>query len=98
MDTFLVGELCAFETPTCDGRDSYAALGVLPFVCITRTWAWRFDEHMAGALNEVQTGIMYVLASTMIISLLCFAISRWYCRRMIFGIAIKASLDMQSAT
>ena len=40
-----------------------------------RTWAWRFEEHMAGALNEVQTGIMYVLASTMIISLLCFAVS-----------------------
>ena len=40
-----------------------------------RTWAWRFEEHMAGALNEVQTGIMYVLASTMIISLFCFAVS-----------------------
>ena len=40
-----------------------------------RTWAWRFEEHMAGGLNEVQTGIMYVLAATMIISLLCFAVS-----------------------
>ena len=40
-----------------------------------RTWAWRFEEYMAGALNELQTGLMYVLASTMIISLLCFAVS-----------------------
>ena len=30
---------------------------------------------MVGALNDVQTDIMYVLAATMIISLLCFAIS-----------------------
>ena len=40
-----------------------------------RTWAWRFEDHMVGALNDVQTGVMYVLASTMIISLLCFAAS-----------------------
>ena len=40
-----------------------------------RTWAWRFEEHMTGAL-KVQTGIMYVLASTMIISLFCFASAR----------------------
>ena len=40
-----------------------------------RAWAWRFEEYMAGALNELQTGLMYVLASTMIISLLCFAVS-----------------------
>ena len=30
---------------------------------------------MDGALNQEQTSIMYVLAATMIISLLCFAIS-----------------------
>ena len=30
---------------------------------------------MVGALNDVQTEIMYVLAATMIISLLCFALS-----------------------
>lgn len=40
-----------------------------------RTWAWRFEDYMVGTLNQVQTGIMYVLAATMIISLLCFAIS-----------------------
>ena len=40
-----------------------------------RTWAWRFEAHMAGGLNEVQTDIMYVLAATMIISLLCFVVS-----------------------
>ena len=40
-----------------------------------RTWAWRFEDFMAGTLNEVQTGIMYVLASTMIISLVCFSIT-----------------------
>ncbi len=40
-----------------------------------RTWAWRFEDHMVGALNDVQTGVMYVLASTMIVSLVCFAIS-----------------------
>ena len=40
-----------------------------------RTWAWRFEDYMDGALNQVQTGIMYVLACTMIISLFCFAIS-----------------------
>ena len=40
-----------------------------------RTWAWRFEDFMAGTLNEVQTGLMYVLASTMIISLVCFSIT-----------------------
>ena len=40
-----------------------------------RTWAWRFEDYMDGALNQEQTSIMYVLAATMIISLLCFAIS-----------------------
>ena len=30
---------------------------------------------MVGALNDIQTDIMYVLAATMIISLLCFATS-----------------------
>ena len=40
-----------------------------------RTWAWRFEDFMAGTLNEVQTGIMYLLASTMIISLTCFSIT-----------------------
>ena len=40
-----------------------------------RTWAWRFEDYMDGALSQVQTGIMYVLACTMIISLFCFAIS-----------------------
>ena len=40
-----------------------------------RTWAWRFEEFMVGALNDIQTDIMYVLAATMIISLLCFVTS-----------------------
>lgn len=40
-----------------------------------RTWSWRFEDYMRGSLNDVQTNIMYVLAATMIISLLCFAIS-----------------------
>ena len=40
-----------------------------------RTWARRFEDFMAVTLNEVQTGIMYVLASTMIFSLVCFSIS-----------------------
>ena len=40
-----------------------------------RSWAWRFEDFMAGTLNEAQTGIMYVLASTMIISLVCFSIT-----------------------
>ena len=40
-----------------------------------RTWAWRFEDFMTGTLNDVQTGIMYVLASTMIFSLVCFSIS-----------------------
>ena len=40
-----------------------------------RTWAWRFEDFMAGTLNEVQTRIMYVLASTMIFSLVCFSIT-----------------------
>ena len=40
-----------------------------------RTWAWRFEDFMTGTLNGVQTGIMYVLASTMIISLVCFSIT-----------------------
>ncbi|MFL2945338.1 MAG: hypothetical protein ACJZ66_00075 [Parvibaculales bacterium] len=40
-----------------------------------RTWAWRFEDFTAGTLNEAQTGIMYLLASTMIISLTCFSIT-----------------------
>ena len=40
-----------------------------------RTWAWRFEDYMDGALNQEQTSIMYVLAANMIISLLCFATS-----------------------
>ena len=40
-----------------------------------RTCVWRFEDFMAGTLNEVQTGIMYVLASTMSISVVCFSIT-----------------------
>jgi hypothetical protein len=32
---------------------------------------------MGGTLNDVQTGVMYLLASTMIISLVCFSITLW---------------------
>ena len=52
----------------------YGAWG-FTFCLHYRTWAWRFEEYMVGALNELQTGFMYVLASTMIISLFCFAVS-----------------------
>ena len=47
----------------------------LTFCLHDRTWAWRFEDFMTGTLNDVQTGIMYVLASTMIISLICFPIT-----------------------
>jgi hypothetical protein len=42
-----------------------------------RTWSWRFENFMGGTLNDVQTGVMYLLASTMIISLICFSITLW---------------------
>ena len=40
-----------------------------------RTWGWRFEDFMVGTLIEVQIGILFLTASTMIISLTCFFIT-----------------------
>lgn len=44
-----------------------------------RAFAWRFEEYLAGSSDAVIDGTMYVLASTMGISIACFAITLWMC-------------------
>ena len=40
-----------------------------------RTWAWRFEDYLMGTINETQLGVMYLLAATMLISIVCFALT-----------------------
>ena len=40
-----------------------------------RTWAWRFEDYLMGTINETQLSVMYLLAATMLISIVCFAIT-----------------------
>lgn len=44
-----------------------------------RAFAWRFEEYLAGTSDSVVDGTMYVLASTMVISIVCFAVTLWMC-------------------
>ena len=40
-----------------------------------RTWAWRFEDYLMGTINETQLGVMYLLAATMVISIVCFVLT-----------------------
>ena len=40
-----------------------------------RSWAWRFEDYLMGIIDETQLGVMYLLAATMLISIVCFALT-----------------------
>ena len=44
-----------------------------------RAFAWRFEEFLAGNADSLVTGTMYVLGSTMLISLICFGVTLKMC-------------------
>ena len=73
-DILLVAGACVFIKNNRSTGVLCGAWGLI-FCLYYRTWAWRFEDFMVGTLNEVQTGIMYLLAPTMIISLTCFSIT-----------------------
>ena len=40
-----------------------------------RAWAWRYEASANGTIDEIESGVMFVLASTMIISMVFFLIT-----------------------
>ena len=40
-----------------------------------RSWAWRFEDYLMGIIDETQLGVMYLLAATMLISIVCFVLT-----------------------
>ena len=40
-----------------------------------RSWAWRFEDYLMGIIDKTQLGVMYLLAATMLISIVCFALT-----------------------
>ena len=44
-----------------------------------RTWAWRFEAVLDGSATTVDEVTMYILASSMIISIVCFVLSLLMC-------------------
>ena len=40
-----------------------------------RSWAWRFEDYLMGTINETQLGVMYLLAATMLVSIVCFVLT-----------------------
>ena len=40
-----------------------------------RAWAWRYEASANGTIDEVEAGVMFVLASSMIISIVFFLIT-----------------------
>ncbi|MDC0410998.1 hypothetical protein OAM23_01790 [Luminiphilus sp.] len=55
--------------------------GAWGFTCCLhyRSWAWRFDEMMAGSSTELVNTTLYVLAATMPISFAAFGIALYLC-------------------
>ncbi|MDG2008277.1 MAG: hypothetical protein P8K76_00720, partial [Candidatus Binatia bacterium] len=44
-----------------------------------RAFAWRLEEFLAGNADDVITGTMVVLGSTMAISVICFGLTLQMC-------------------
>ena len=40
-----------------------------------RAWAWRYEASATGTIDEIESGVMFVLASSMIISIVFFLIT-----------------------
>ena len=40
-----------------------------------RAWAWRYEASANGTIDEIESGVMFVLASSMIISIVFFLIT-----------------------
>jgi hypothetical protein len=65
-------------------KDS-SAIGILSgawgfaFCLHYRSWAWRFDDVIAGTATQLVETTMYVLAFTMPISIISFIISLIFC-------------------
>ena len=36
---------------------------------------WRFEDYLMEIINETQLGVMYLLAATMLVSIVCFVLT-----------------------
>ena len=64
---------------------NYDARGILcgawgfAFCLHYRSWAWRYEAVLHGTATSVNEVTMYVLASTMLVSIVCFVVSLLLC-------------------